>query len=97
MTTLGFMIAAPAASATVIHPNAVPADCKFNTPNGSATLTCTARPAGQIWALTASCWLKDGLTGPIFVVKSGNEVTGNGTSTIAICFEAGGPVFNVLS
>jgi hypothetical protein len=82
---VGFMTAAPAASAsTRTHPmNAIPPDCTFrvNAATSAASLTCTARPAGQAWELGAACFLKAGT----YTYRYGSEVTGNGTSTIPFC------------
>jgi hypothetical protein len=57
----------------------VPTDCSFTFLSGtSQSLTCTSRPATQVWHLRTLC-------GSIFHQANGTEVTGNGTSTITGC------------
>jgi hypothetical protein len=57
----------------------VPTDCSFTFISGtSQSLTCTSRPATQVWHLQTQC-------GDIFHQANGTEVTGNGTSTVTGC------------
>ena len=56
----------------------VPTDCSFTFLSGaSQSLTCTSRPATQVWHLLAECGDFNGVYG--------TDVTGNGTSTVTGC------------
>lgn len=56
----------------------VPTDCSFTFLSGtSQSLTCTSRPATQVWHLLAECGDFRGVYG--------TDVTGNGTSTVTGC------------
>lgn len=60
------------------NPTELPADCTVVIHDGArnATLTCTDRPAGQQWRMSASC-IAFGFEDAI----KGNVVTGSGSST----------------
>jgi hypothetical protein len=61
---------------TVLDGSRVPADCSLGkTAPNQESMTCTGRPAGQIWYLYAECHYP--LGDPEI---RGNNVTGNGTS-----------------
>jgi hypothetical protein len=65
------------ATGTIMPGAEVPSDCSLSATNNTAiSITCTDRPAGQTWYAWAWC--------PAFkiVLKEGNEVTGDGTSTV---------------
>lgn len=56
----------------------VPTDCSFTFLSGtSQSLTCTGRPATQVWHLVTQCGDFRGVYG--------TDVTGNGTSTVTGC------------
>jgi hypothetical protein len=56
----------------------VPTDCSFTfLSDTSQSLTCTSRPATQVWHLLAECGDFRGVYG--------TDVTGNGTSTVTGC------------
>jgi hypothetical protein len=66
------------ATGTILPQAEVPSDCSLSATNNTAiSITCTNRPAGQTWWSYAWC--------PAFkiVLREGNQVTGNGTSTVA--------------
>src|SRR6266487_3117450 len=50
------------------------------TSSSSQSLTCNQRPATQVWNFTAECF-----TGLKYSPAAGNQVTGEGTSTISNC------------
>jgi hypothetical protein len=83
---------ASSASAGVIP---MPSDCHTLQVAGSltTTLTCTDRPANQTWEYGASCYIKPGQLRGAY----GNEVTGDGTSTITDCPGATNATFVVIS
>jgi hypothetical protein len=65
------------ATGTIMPGAEVPSDCSLSATNNTAiSITCTDRPVGQTWYAWAWC--------PAFkiVLKEGNEVTGDGTSTV---------------
>jgi hypothetical protein len=65
------------ATGTIMPGADIPSDCSLSAPNGySISTTCTDRPANQTWYVWGWC--------PTFklVLREGNEVTGNGTSTV---------------
>ncbi len=68
------------ATATIIGGN-IPLDCSFTwISSSSQSLTCNQRPATQVWNFTAECF-----TGLKYSPAAGNQVTGEGTSTISNC------------
>jgi hypothetical protein len=74
------------ATGTILPQAEVPSDCSLSATNNTAiSITCTNRPAGQTWWAYAWC--------PAFkiVLREGNQVTGDGTSTVA-CY-AYSPLF----
>lgn len=72
----------------------IPLDCSFTYVSGTTqSMTCTQRPATQTWALGESC--KTGMVG--FIEEDGNQVTGNGTSTLNNCNSAGIGTLNIIS
>jgi hypothetical protein len=73
----------------------IPSDCHETQPLGSLStaLTCTDRPANQTWEYGVACYLKAGQLRGAY----GNEVTGDGTSTITDCPAATDPVFVIIS
>jgi len=88
-------VTARTASVAIVRPDvAIPADCtEHSTVQEEVYLTCTARPAGQVWEFGAACLIKAG----VYNLKFGNEVTGDGKSTIAFCAGATNFQFVVLS
>jgi hypothetical protein len=63
-------------TSSLIEPGNIPSDCSFIWEGGSSlALQCTGRPATQVWDLRALCTLFPTRT------ATGNEVTGEGTST----------------
>jgi hypothetical protein len=77
LLTAGLSIATPAYAASV------PADCTVQYQEFSVSMTCTARPATQVWNLEALCQVlvAAGLRLPV----QGSEVTGDGTSNSGSC------------
>jgi hypothetical protein len=73
LLTAGLSIATPAYAASV------PADCTVQYQEFSVSMTCTARPATQVWNLAATCEVLT--AGGLRLPHSGNEVTGDGTSS----------------
>ena len=74
------------ATGTSLPQAEVPSDCSLSATNNTAiSITCTNRPADQTWWAYAWC--------PAFkiVLRTGNQVTGDGTSTVAC--EAYSPLF----
>lgn len=68
----------PATATQSILGGNVPTDCSFTFLSGtSQSLTCTGRPATQVWHLVAQCG--------DFKNAYGTDVTGNGTSTVTNC------------
>lgn len=69
-------------------PEVVPSDCVVVSAGSiDPYMTCTARPAGQKWEFEALCWLNAYHAG----TRYGNEVTGDGSSTITDCVAASQP------
>lgn len=57
----------------------IPSDCSFTYEGGlSLALGCTGRPPTQVWNIRALCGLIHGMPNGV----NGNEVTGDGTSTV---------------
>ena len=54
LLTAGLTIATPAYAASV------PADCTVQYQEFSVSMTCTARPATQVWNLATTCQVFDG-------------------------------------
>jgi hypothetical protein len=77
----GLSIAAPAYAASV------PADCTVQYQEFSASMTCTARPATQVWNLQVTCRSQE--APGIYVTVQGSKVTGDGTSVSGNCFDPG--------
>jgi hypothetical protein len=91
-TTSPITISQSTATGTITGGN-VPLDCSFTYISGSSqSLTCTSRPATQTWNLEALC-----MSGFKFLPGDGNEVTGNGTSTLASCLDSIDPNFRIDS
>jgi hypothetical protein len=69
-----------------IDPGNIPPDCSFTwITSSSQSLTCTQRPATQAWHAQFYC-----LTPPFNrFAMAGNEVTGEGTSTVSNCSNVG--------
>ena len=61
----------------------VPLDCSFTyiSPT-SQSLTCTERPASQVWSIEVHCKANMGV---LWVCVTGSDVTGDGTSTVSGC------------
>ena len=61
----------------------IPLDCSFTyiSPT-SQSLTCTERPASQVWSIEVSCKAN---MGGLWVFVTGSDVTGDGTSTVSNC------------
>jgi hypothetical protein len=63
-------------TSSLIESGNIPSDCSFTWEGGlSLALTCTGRPATQVWYLRAGCTIVPGRA------VNGNQVTGEGTST----------------
>jgi hypothetical protein len=79
-TTYPITISTGTATNTILGGN-VPPDCSFTYISGnSQSLTCTQRPATQVWDLQLDCFaymLHE------FVPAGGSRVTGDGTSTLS--------------
>src|SRR5580704_244266 len=74
---------APGASASTVTPQLsfFPSDCTSTYASDVLQLTCTSRPANQSWVLWADCFVgADRYQG-----RTGNTVTGDGTSTLSYC------------
>jgi hypothetical protein len=92
-TTSPITISPGTATATILGGN-VPPDCAFTWISTTAqSMTCTARPATQVWRNQNECKAN---MGGFFIPQPGNNVTGDGTSTItASCTLLGGTFFIV--
>ena len=92
-TTSPITISPGTATATILGGN-VPPDCAFTWISTTAqSMTCTARPATQVWRNQNECKAN---MGGFFIPEPGNNVTGDGTSTItAGCTLLGGTFFIV--
>jgi hypothetical protein len=92
-TTSPITISPGTATATILGGN-VPPDCSFTwISTTSQSMTCTARPATQVWQMQDECRAN---MGGIFIPEDGNQVTGDGTSTVAAnCTLLGGTFFIV--
>lgn len=92
-TTSPITVSPGTATATILGGN-VPPDCAFTWISTTAqSMTCTARPATQVWRNQNEC--KSNMGG-FFIPEAGNDVTGDGTSTItASCTLLGGTFFIV--
>jgi hypothetical protein len=82
-TTKPITVSPASSTATILGGN-VPSDCTFTYISGtSQSMTCTQRPATQVWSIEDSC-----LTSMIGRVGiGGSHVTGDGTSTLSQCNE----------
>ena len=59
----------------------VPLDCAFTWISGTAqSMTCTARPASQVWRIQGECKAN---MGGFFIPEPGSNVTGDGTSSVS--------------
>jgi hypothetical protein len=75
------LLAAGVMAATPAHADSgsIPSDCSVtNVSEFGLSLTCTQRPATQVWTVGATCYTMVGPVGPL----PGSQVTGDGTSTI---------------
>jgi hypothetical protein len=79
-TTSPITITQGTATATITGGN-IPLDCSFTwISSSSQSLTCTQRPATQVWNFQVYCY-----NGLIRYPQGGNQVTGEGTSTVSNC------------
>jgi Calx-beta domain len=79
-TTPPVTITQGTATATISGGN-IPPDCSFTwISSSSQSLTCTQRPATQVWNLQVYCFHL-----LIRYAQGGNQVTGEGTSTVSNC------------
>lgn len=79
-TTYSIPISTGTATNTILGGN-VPPDCSFTYISGnSQSLTCTQRPATQVWDLQLDCFAYMLHT---FLPVGGSHVTGDGTSTLS--------------
>jgi hypothetical protein len=85
----GLTIATPAYAASV------PADCTVQYQEFSVSMTCTARPATQVWNLATTCEVLT--AGHLRLPHSGSEVTGDGTSNSGSCPNPGAVTFVIDS
>lgn len=77
------LVAAGLSISTPAYASSLPADCTFTQSGYSLSLTCTHRPAGQVWNLGVTCMISMGALVP----ESGNKVTGDGVSSISYCYK----------
>ena len=93
-TTSPTTITTGPATNTILGGN-VPLDCSFTYISGtSQSMTCTQRPATQVWDIHA--WCKTNM-GPPFLPQDGSQVTGDGTSTLSNCPELNSGTFIIDS
>jgi hypothetical protein len=94
-TTSAITISPGSATATILG-GTVPLDCSFTWISGSSqSLTCTQRPATQVWNIEAYCRAN---MGGIIFPQAGNQVTGEGTSTVSsVCTNPFGQTFFLQS
>lgn len=85
----GLSIATPAYAASI------PADCTVQYGGTTPSMTCTARPAKQVWNLQITCRVET--AGGLWVPVQGSKVTGDGTSKVAYCFDPGTATFIIDS
>ncbi|HXL92828.1 MAG TPA: hypothetical protein VN969_28175 [Streptosporangiaceae bacterium] len=85
----GLSIGTPAAYAA-----SIPADCTLSISGTTASLTCTQRPQTQVWNLLITCHITDG---DFNLAEPGNEVTGDGTSTLSGCYDPHSAAFIIDS
>jgi hypothetical protein len=79
-TTPSVTITQSTATALISGGN-IPPDCSFTwISSSSQSLTCTQRPATQVWNFWAYCY-----NGLMRYPQGGNQVTGEGTSTVSNC------------
>jgi hypothetical protein len=92
-TTPSVTLSPGSATATILG-GTVPPDCAFTwISTTSQSMTCTGRPAGQVWRTDNECKAN---MGPPFIPENGNNVTGDGTSTVtASCTLIAGSFFIV--
>lgn len=101
--TIGFTIAITGTSPSVtvtqstatatINGGNIPPDCSFTwISSSSQSLTCTHRPATQVWALEVYCFHV-----LMRYPAAGNEVTGEGTSTVSNCTGVGDGSLGIIS
>jgi len=91
-TTSPITISQSTATGTITGGN-VPLACSFTyISTTSQSLTCSGRPATQVWDLEALCG-----SGFKFTQGNGNEVTGDGTSTLADCAYSLDPNYRIDS
>jgi hypothetical protein len=94
-TTYPITISTGTATNTILGGN-IPPDCSFTYISGnSQSMTCTQRPATQVWDLQEECYASMLHT---YLPFAGTQVTGNGTST-ATCNQMylGNPFFIIDS
>lgn len=73
----------------------VPLDCAFTWISGTAqSMTCTARPATQVWRIQGEC--KSNMGG-FFIPEPGDDVTGNGTSSVSAPCTLFATFFNLVT
>jgi hypothetical protein len=94
IATAGLLTAGLSIGGTHAYAASVPADCTVQYQEFSVSMTCTARPATQVWNLAATC--KVLTAGGLRLPHSGNEVTGDGTSSTP-CPDPGDVTFVVDS
>jgi hypothetical protein len=93
-TTKPITVSPASSTATILGGN-VPLDCSFTYISGtSQSMTCTQRPATQVWNIQA--WCRTNM-GPPFLPMNGSQVTGDGTSTLSNCTELNRGTFNIDS
>jgi len=85
IATAGLLAAGLCIGTPAAHAASIPADCTLSIPGAfgtTASLTCTQRPRGQVWNLQITCFIQDG---DFNLPEPGNQVTGDGTSTLSGC------------
>jgi hypothetical protein len=79
-------------TSSLIQPGNIPSDCSFIWEGGtSLALHCTGRPSTQVWDLRALCTIIPTR------VATGNEVTGEGTSTASCGTTVLSGLLNIVS
>jgi hypothetical protein len=89
------LVATGLSIATPAYAESIPADCTAQYHGTSVSLTCTKRPAAQVWNLQVMCRSEE--AGGLWFPEQGSEVTGDGTSNSGYCFDPGTVTFIIDS
>jgi hypothetical protein len=91
--TTGSITINPTPATGTITGGNIPLDCSFAwISSTSQSLTCTQRPPAQVWNLRDLCF-RLGMD----YVENGNQVTGNGISTVSDCLGVSNQTFIIVS